>query len=144
MEPNCLFCDIVDGSIPSYKFYEDGQHLGILDLYPSVRGQALVLPKRHHGSYIFTMEPDEYLQLMLASRNVANLIDTKLGALRTCMVMEGMEVDHAHIKLYPIYEVVTAIAEGTIDLNKYRGYISTQHGERATDADLEKIVKTFQ
>src|SRR5690242_8786625 len=118
----CLFCKLIAGDIPCYKIYEDEQHIAILDIYPSVRGQALVLPKTHAGSYAFAMAEAEYAALMLASRRVAGLIDRTLGALRTCMVMEGMEVDHAHIKLYPIYEIVRTTAEETIDLNKYRGY----------------------
>ena len=55
-----------------------------------------------------------------------------------------MEVDHAHIKLYPIYEVLTNIASGTVDLNKYAGYINTKHGERMEDSKLEKILERFR
>jgi len=124
--------------------YEDDKHIAVLDIYPAVRGQSLVLPKKHFGSYVFEMGKDDYLALMIASRNVAKLIDEKLGALRTCMVMEGMEVDHAHIKLYPIHEVLTNIAPETIDLNKYPGYISTKHGERMSNSDLEIILARFK
>jgi len=141
---DCLFCGIVEERIPAYKIYEDDRHVGVLDIYPAVRGQSLVLPKKHFGSYVFEMGKDDYLALMIASRNVAKLIDEKLGALRTCMVMEGMEVDHAHIKLYPIHEVLTNIAPETIDLNKYPGYISTKHGERMSNSDLEIILARFK
>ncbi|MBS3125592.1 HIT domain-containing protein [Candidatus Woesearchaeota archaeon] len=141
---NCLFCGIADKKIPGYVIYEDDKHIAVLDIYPAVRGQSLVLPKKHFGSYVFEMGKDDYLALMIASRNVAKLIDEKLGALRTCMVMEGMEVDHAHIKLYPIHEVLTNIAPETIDLNKYPGYISTKHGERMSNSDLEIILARFK
>jgi len=141
---DCLFCKIVEGIIPAYKFYEDDKHIAILDIYPAVLGQSLVLPKKHLGSYVFEMQYDDYLALMEASRNVARLIDEKLGSLRTCMVMEGMEIDHAHIKLYPIHEVITNVASGTIDLNKYQGYISTKHGKRMSDSELEKILERFK
>ncbi|MAG78442.1 diadenosine tetraphosphate hydrolase [archaeon] len=141
---NCLFCGIVEERIPAYKIYEDNKHIAILDIYPAVRGQSLVLPKKHHGSYVFEMKEDDYVALMVASRNVAKLTDDKLRSLRTCMVMEGMEVNHAHIKLYPIYEVLTNIASGTIDLNKYPGHINTKHGERMSESELEKVLVKFK
>ncbi|MBI2668949.1 HIT domain-containing protein [Candidatus Woesearchaeota archaeon] len=141
---NCLFCGIVEERIPAYKIYEDDKHVAVLDIYPAVRGQSLVLPKKHFGSYVFEMQDDDYIALMVASKKVARLTDEKLKSLRTCMVMEGMEVDHAHIKLYPIYEVLTNIASGTIDLNKYSGFISTKHGERMSGSELEKILARFK
>ncbi len=141
---NCLFCGLVEERIQAYRIYEDDKHIAVLDIYPAVRGQSLVLPKKHFGSYVFEMVEDDYIALMVASRNVAKLTDQKLRSLRTCMVMEGMEVDHAHIKLYPIYEVLANIASGTIDLNKYPGYISTKHGERMGNADLERILARFK
>ncbi len=140
----CLFCRIVDKEVRSHRLYEDDMHIAILDIYPSVRGQSLILPKRHVGSYVFDMKDGEYTDLMAATKKVAKLVDRKLGALRTCMVMEGMEVDHAHIKLYPIFEVAASVSPDTIDLNKYPGYISTQHGKRMSDEELEVIATLFQ
>lgn len=140
---DCLFCRIVSGAIPCHKVYEDEEHLAFLDIFPSVRGQTLVIPKQHVSSYVFAMPPETYSSLMLASKTVAQLIDKRLQALRTCMVMEGMEIDHAHIKLYPIYTVRQAIASETIDLNEYPGYLSTLHGERMPDSLLAEIAQRF-
>jgi len=141
---DCLFCRIIKKEVPSYMIYEDNQNMAILDIYPSVRGQAIVLPKKHFGSYVFEMNEEDFFSLMLASKKVARLIDGKLGSIRTCMVMEGMEVDHAHIKLYPIYEVINRVASGTIDLNKYPGYLCTLHGKEAPSHELEGILERFK
>lgn len=140
----CLFCDIVEGKIEAYKIYDDGKHIAILDIYPAVRGQSVVLPKRHFGSYLFEMEDKNYIELMKAAKNVGKLIDERLGSLRTCMVMEGMEVNNAHIKLYSIYEILTNVSTETIDLNKYPIYISTQHGKRMENSELERIAERFK
>jgi histidine triad (HIT) family protein len=137
----CLFCDIAAGRIPAHRFWEDERFLAVLDIFPAVRGQTLVLPKAHFASYVFAMSAPDYLALMSATREVAQRIDERLGALRTCMVMEGMEVDHAHIKLYPIYEVLQTTATETIDLNRYPGYLSTLHGQRAGDAELRELAR---
>jgi diadenosine tetraphosphate (Ap4A) HIT family hydrolase len=140
----CLFCKIIQNEVSSYKIYEDDKNIAVLDIYPAVRGQSLVMPKKHFGSYVFDMNNDEYLSLMIAAKNVAHLTDEKLGSKRTCMVMEGMEIDHAHIKLYPIHKVITRIAKGTINLNKYKGFISTLHGKRMHNSELECILEKFK
>jgi histidine triad (HIT) family protein len=141
---DCLFCRLIADQIPSHKIYEDERHIAVLDIFPSVRGQALVLPKKHLSSYVFALDDADYSALMRASREVALLIDRTLGTIRTCMVMEGMEVDHAHIKLYPIHAILRHTATETIDLNQYPGYLSTLHGERMPDAELAEIAAAFR
>ena len=44
---NCIFCRIVDGSIPSKKVYEDDQILSFYDLEPQAAVHVLVIPKQH-------------------------------------------------------------------------------------------------
>lgn len=43
----CVFCDIVAGTAPAIRVYEDDDYLGILDIRPFARGHTLVIPKRH-------------------------------------------------------------------------------------------------
>jgi histidine triad (HIT) family protein len=43
----CIFCDIIEGKTSSYRIYEDGLSLAILDINPLARGHCLVIPKRH-------------------------------------------------------------------------------------------------
>lgn len=140
---NCLFCKIVAGELPAYKIYEDDQFIAILDIFPSVRGQSLVLPKEHFDSYVFNMPLDVYQQFLQVTWTVARNMDTTLEALRTCMVMEGMEVNHAHIKLYPIYTIGSYTAPGIADLTVYPGYLTTLHGKRASEADLVSVQAKF-
>ncbi len=44
---SCVFCDIVGGSAPAIRIYEDDAYLAILDVRPFTRGHTLVFPKRH-------------------------------------------------------------------------------------------------
>jgi histidine triad (HIT) family protein len=44
---NCIFCKIVDGSIPSSKIYEDDHVVAFLDISPFEKGHFLVVPKCH-------------------------------------------------------------------------------------------------
>jgi len=44
---DCVFCKIAKGEIDSYKVYEDEDFLAILDAFPSMKGQVLVISKGH-------------------------------------------------------------------------------------------------
>lgn len=44
---DCIFCKIVDGSIPSKKVYEDEKILAFYDLEPQAPVHVLVIPKQH-------------------------------------------------------------------------------------------------
>jgi histidine triad (HIT) family protein len=46
-DPNCLFCKIVEGKIPSRKVYEDDQVLAFHDIHPWAPVHFLMIPKLH-------------------------------------------------------------------------------------------------
>jgi histidine triad (HIT) family protein len=46
-DPNCLFCKIVRGEIPSRKVYEDADVLGFHDVHPKAAVHFMLIPKRH-------------------------------------------------------------------------------------------------
>ena len=49
-DPNCIFCKIVDGKIPSRKVYEDDEILVFHDIAPWAPVHLLLIPKRHVAS----------------------------------------------------------------------------------------------
>ena len=46
-DPNCIFCKIVAGQIPSKKVHEDDQVLAFHDINPWAPVHVLVIPKQH-------------------------------------------------------------------------------------------------
>ena len=44
---DCIFCKIIDGSIPSNKAYEDDKIIAFHDLEPQAPVHVLVVPKQH-------------------------------------------------------------------------------------------------
>jgi histidine triad (HIT) family protein len=46
-DPNCLFCKIVAGQIPSRKAYEDDAVLAFHDIHPWAPVHVLLIPKQH-------------------------------------------------------------------------------------------------
>jgi histidine triad (HIT) family protein len=144
-ENDCIFCKIVRGEIPSAKIWEDKKHIAILDIFPNTKGMTLVIPKVHHDSYAFDMPDKAYSDLMLASKKVAKLLDKRLKINRTAMVMEGMGVNHVHIKLYPMHGIDKKFKEMWAKderyFDTYPGYIMTVLGPKADDKELAKLAK---
>lgn len=60
---SCVFCEIVAGTAPAVRVYEDDDILGFLDIRPFTRGHTLVIPKQH--SVDLTDTPATALAAML-------------------------------------------------------------------------------
>lgn len=146
-KPDCIFCKVVSGDLPSYKIYEDEKFLGVLDIFPGMKGMSLLIPKEHYDSYIFDMPDEVYTDFLITAKKLGKTIDEKLGVQRTAMVMEGMGVDHAHIKLYPLHGLGEEFKAITPDekkySEKYEGYLSTLMGPKADEEELKEIQKLF-
>ncbi|HYD03869.1 MAG TPA: HIT domain-containing protein [Alphaproteobacteria bacterium] len=142
---NCIFCKIVKGEIPSYKVWEDKKHLAILDVFPNTLGMTLVIPKKHYDSYAMDMPDNDYSDAFLAAKKVAKILDRKLKVQRTALVMEGMGVNHVHLKLYPLHGLdkdwkeMWSKEERFFD--HYQGHLSTILGPKADPKELEKLAK---
>jgi histidine triad (HIT) family protein len=51
-DPNCIFCKIAAGQIPSKKVYEDDELLAFHDIAPWAPVHVLVIPKQHIASMV--------------------------------------------------------------------------------------------
>jgi diadenosine tetraphosphate (Ap4A) HIT family hydrolase len=141
----CIFCKIVKGEILSVKVWEDEKHLAFLDINPNTEGLTLVITKEHFDSYAFEMPEDKFIGLMKATKKVAGILDEKLKVQRTALVMEGLGVNHVHMKLYPLHgldEKFTEMwAKERVYFEKYEGYLSTQIGPQKTIEELKEIAE---
>lgn len=113
-----IFTRIIQGEIPCYKIAEDENFFAFLDINPVVLGHTLVVPKTE-VDYIFDV-PDEVLSKMLPfAKKVAKAIDEATGCIRTGIIVEGLEVPHAHIHLVPMYPNRKGFSLGhKVSLNK--------------------------
>jgi histidine triad (HIT) family protein len=110
--PDCIFCKIVSGEIPSEIIWQDDQHIAFLDIFPLRKAQTIVIPKQHVSSRLYALPDDVYMGLMAAAKRVAELLEVTLGSERTMVVGEGLEIDHAHLKLYPRFHEDDGIVHG--------------------------------
>ncbi len=66
-DPDCLFCKIVAGKIPSRKVYEDEDFFAFHDIRPAAPVHFLVVPRRHIPSMAQVQAEDaDLLGRMLA------------------------------------------------------------------------------
>ena len=145
---NCIFCKIVEGEIPSVKIWEDKEYLAILDVNPNTEGMTLVLTKKHYESDATNMSDKNYENLMIAAKRVAKLLEKKLKVKRVAIVMEGLGINHVHIKLYPIHGLNEKFKEmwasEKVYFEKYKGYISTQLGPQKSLEELNALAKKIR
>lgn len=95
-----IFLKIINREIPAHIIWESDTHIAFLDMNPIQEGHTLVIPKKQID-YIFDMDSDDYINLMLAAKEVAKILKEKLKCKRVCVMVEGYAVPHAHIHLIP-------------------------------------------
>lgn len=141
MKENCIFCKIIEGQIPSVQIWENEDFLAILDINPNTQGVTLVIPKGHYSAKVFEMPEEIYQKLWRAVRTVTGILERGLEVLKVGVAVEGMGVDHAHVKLYPMHGIGSESGEAKdrVFFDKYPGYISTQLGPQADSAELNEL-----
>ncbi len=136
-DPNCIFCRIAAGEIPSATVYEDMDFRAILDLGPASCGHTLILPKDHFRD--LTELPDETAAKVLPlARRIGTALKDALGAAGFNVVQNngeaaGQTVPHFHVHLIPRYE-----GDGNI-VSWTPGELS----EADRDMILEKVAKAL-
>ena len=97
-----IFTKIIRKEIPSHTLLESDQHIAFLDIRPVTKGHTLVVPKKQ-TDYLFDLEDELLAETMVFAKQVAAVLDRVLKPIRTGVIVEGLEVPHAHIHLIPIY-----------------------------------------
>ena len=149
MADECVFCRIAAGLAPCHRIWEDDRHLAFLSIYPNTPGFSVVITKAHHSSHVCGLDGEVFLDLMGAAKKVALLLEASLeGVGRTGLIAEGYGIDHAHVKLFPMYGAPRQWkpVRSKIDkfFNCYEGYISSHDGARASDMELQVMAERIR
>lgn len=130
-----IFEKIINREIPAKIIWESKTHLAFLDVNPIQDGHTLVIPKKV-SDYIFDMDSDEYVDLMLASREVAKLLKQKLDCNRVCIIVEGYAVPHTHVHLIPTNSDADLKKE-----NRKRQELEDEPKTNSLEIELEEVYK---
>jgi len=104
-----IFQKIIDGEIPAHKVYEDDKTLAFLDIFPTMPGHTLVIPKNPQ-EFVWDLEEDDYQAVMKTCQKVAKKLREVLPQAYIHMGVVGIDVPHAHVHLVPF--------DKTADLHK--------------------------
>ena len=102
MTEKCLFCAIAKKEIPAKVVYEDDNCLAILDINPRSTGMTLVIPKRHLKD--FSENTSLSTKVFSSALIVAEKIRGALHPKDIGISILPSELQHFHIRIYPIYE----------------------------------------
>jgi histidine triad (HIT) family protein len=106
-DPDCLFCKIVAGEIPSYKIDEDDKTLAFMDINPWTRGHALVIPKEHSRN-LYDAPADDLGATIATAQRIAQRARDRLGCdgvnlLQSSEPVAMQTIFHTHIHVIPRY-----------------------------------------
>ena len=124
----CIFCQIVDGKIPSKKIYEDDICLVVLDIRPATKGHCLILPKEHFS--IMPQIPEAKLDHLFTTCKVLSKVllkSLRSGGTNIFIangLAAGQRAPHFMIHLIPRRE-----GDGLFDLK-----------ENGVDLDIQKQI----
>jgi histidine triad (HIT) family protein len=107
-DPDCIFCKIVAGEIPSTRVDEDERTVAFMDINPATRGHVLVIP-REHARDLLTVPDEDLAACASTARRVAARQVERLGAdgvnlLNSCGPAAWQTVFHFHVHVIPRYE----------------------------------------
>lgn len=102
---DCLFCKIIEGSIPSKTIYEDELVKVFLDINPVTNGHCLIIPKKH---IVTVDELDNELaqHILKVEKKIYHLLKEKLNIEGLTIAQNnelGQVVKHYHVHLIPRY-----------------------------------------
>lgn len=95
-----IFTKIIKGEIPSEKVYEDDRTFAFMDIHPIQPGHVLVIPKEQIANFE-DLDKETYAHLFLTVKKVARRIKEVLSPEKVCVRIEGFDVAHVHVHVYP-------------------------------------------
>jgi histidine triad (HIT) family protein len=107
-DPDCIFCKIVAGELPSTRVDEDERAVAFMDISPATRGHVLVVP-RAHARDLLSIDAGDLAACAALAQRVAGRAIERLGAdgvnlLNSCRAAAWQTVFHFHLHVIPRYD----------------------------------------
>lgn len=104
---DCIFCKIIDGTLPAKKIYEDEDYLAFLNIAPNTKGHSLVVPKKHTDLFV-NLSAEEAATLNKVVHKVAKQLVSILGTEDFNLGLNngsisGQSIAHVHWHIIPRY-----------------------------------------
>lgn len=104
-DPNCVFCKIVAGDIPSKVIMQNEKAMALLDAFPLAPGHTLVIPKSHYAKVQQMSEQDamavfEIVWKLAGAVEKGSQVNASTIAIHNGSEA-GQEVPHVHAHIVP-------------------------------------------
>jgi histidine triad (HIT) family protein len=96
---DCIFCKIVNGTIPSSKVYEDAEVLAFDDIHPMAPVHVIVIPKKHIPT-LLDVTAENMNAMVKAAREAARIKGIDKRGFRmviNCNEEGGQVIFHLHM-----------------------------------------------
>lgn len=118
LDPGCVFCRIIAGTLPSRQVYSDDNVVAFHDVTPVAKVHILVIPKLHVTRLEEATDADEQLlgHLLRVATQIAQQMGINGSGYRIAINQgadAGQVLDHLHVhvmggqNLYPLGETST-------------------------------------
>jgi histidine triad (HIT) family protein len=95
-----IFTKIIQGEIPGQVVWSDEVCAAFLDVSPLTRGHALVVPLEEVDRWT-DLDNDTMAHLMDVAARIGRAQLEVFGGERTGVIIQGFEVPHAHVHVFP-------------------------------------------
>ena len=107
-DPDCIFCKIVAGEVPSFTLFEDDATLAFMDINPANEGHALVIPKEH-AIDLYAVPDEALVRTVVTAKKVAGAVTRVLKPDGLNLVQcngpaAAQSVMHFHVHVLPRVE----------------------------------------
>lgn len=103
---DCLFCKIIEGSIPSRTLYEDDIVKVIMDVNPNANGHTLVIPKKHVTDFE-ELDDATLVHIHNVAKDIKKLLYKALNPDGIVLVNNygiTQVIKHYHLHIIPAYK----------------------------------------
>jgi histidine triad (HIT) family protein len=103
MAGDCVFCKIINKTLPASIVYEDAEHVAFLDARPLFEGHTLLVPRAHIET-LADLPPDAIAPYFTLTQRLAAAIPQAMDAKGTFVAMNNVvsqSVAHLHCHVVP-------------------------------------------
>lgn len=99
-----IFTQIINGDLPGRIVWSDERVAAFLTIAPLTAGHTLVVPREEIDDWT-DLPADLHGHLMSVSHTIGAALKKAYGSPRVGLVIAGFEVPHAHVHVFPAYEM---------------------------------------
>lgn len=112
-----VFTKIIKGEIPCYKIDENEKFIAFLDINPLAKGHTLIVPKEQIDR-IWDIQDPLYSEMWRYVKTITKKIEKVISCNRVGILVEGLEVPHAHVHLIPLQDNGFNFSKNKLSLSK--------------------------